>query len=95
MVAAVAPDVLEVNFDRVGELVGAGLRLWVQDAARQVGAPSSVPARERQRCADAWDLILRRPHGSVLVGLAAQLGDVDEWQVWESLERGVVELAGG
>lgn len=95
MVAAVAPLLVEVDAETleegVGRLVAAGLGYWVRDAARGRMCPWEATQRER----DAWWLIVRRPAGCPLVELAAQLGNVDEAQVWERLAEAVDELVTG
>lgn len=94
MVAAVVPVELDVDsyLDGAARLVAEGLRQWVRDAARGRACPWEATGGQL----DAWSLIVCRPVGVPLVQLAAQLGGVDEAQVWEALEQAVIDrIVGG
>lgn len=99
MVAAVAApaDEQTVSCDlaAVARLVTAGLDLLVSDAAKWLRDDGRLEGDRGERCRDAWDVLCCRPDGCPLVDLAAQLGDVDEWQVWESLWTATLELVSG
>lgn len=73
--------------DAAGRLLAAAFDLWAADAGRWLKLGDDVPARDRARCEDAWELIVRRPAGCPLVDLAAQLAGVDELTIWRWLRQ--------